>query len=309
MSAYASVFLAGSLSHYASILEIPEGRVGALSDDRSAIVGLGGWCFIYEGSNNYRQAYVDDSSAHLGVGWARLIEDRQKRFLAQGMQFLQVIVPNKLSLLPEYFPEALRTDTSFILAELLRSAPDASLVLPLAEFRSESLRKVAYRRNDSHLSIAGNAALAGMMLDRLGCRLPALPPVECQRVEHPGDLGGKFNPPLVEQLAGPEWSSGLFRLDAMRKVNEAKADGLVASQVFINNEAPIDKTLVVFGNSFFALIPSWGLSPFFGALFREFHFVRSAAIDMEYCVRVGAQTVIAQTCERFLTLLPTDVGR
>jgi len=77
-------------------------------------------------------------------------------------------------------------------------------------------------------------------------------------------------------------------------------------QSSFNERAPIDKKIVVFGNSFFEKIPSWGLSPYFAAIFREFHFFWSPEVNMDYCINVKPDIVIAQTCERFMCKLPKD---
>jgi hypothetical protein len=127
-------------------------------------------------------------------------------------------------------------------------------------------------------------------------------------VIHEGDLGGKFDNPLREELFAPNFSSGFFSQGHLEKINEIITQTFNGTrQIFLNKKAAIDKKMVVFGNSFFEKTPSWGLSPFFAGLFKEYHFIWSPNLDMEYCARVSADIVIAQTCERFLTRLPDDI--
>ena len=102
-------FLKEPLAAYASTTTFAPERVGEISDDRSVVVGRNGWCFIYEGSNNYRAACHDKCLVTLGDEWARLIEQRQRICGALGILFLHLIVPNKATLMPEHFPEPLNT--------------------------------------------------------------------------------------------------------------------------------------------------------------------------------------------------------
>ena len=62
-----SRLLANELIKYASSADIAAGMVGAVSDDRSAVVGKNNWCYIYKGSNDYRNSYINGTVCGL---WA-----------------------------------------------------------------------------------------------------------------------------------------------------------------------------------------------------------------------------------------------
>lgn len=292
------------------MMVVPPECVGMVADDRSAVVGHANWCFIYEGSNNYRSAYIDKAPDKLGSHWAHLIEKRSQALAKEGIQFVQVIIPNKLSLLSEFFPEPLKTDASFLLQDLMACQTNAPLLLPLEAWRHDDVRDIVFRRNDSHLSMIGSIALLRLIFQMLGLVIPGNMVVYSRYLHQVGDLGGKFDPPLAEQLAMPLWEHGvLANLGQYQVVDDKNPSGFLGiRQVFVNPQAPIKQRVVVFGNSFFERAPSWGLSPYFVALFTEFHFIWRPEVDIGYCREVGADVVIAQTCERFLTELPVDVG-
>jgi len=177
-------FLREPLAAYASTTTIAPERVGEISDDRSAVVGRDGWCFIYEGSNNYRGAYHDTGLASLGDEWARLIEQRQRICDSLGIKFLQLVVPNKATLMPENFPEPLGEGITTVLQRLLEAAPNANLICPVETMRKLDVRDAIFRRNDSHLTVAGNALLAELMLDAVGMAPIDVPCVEIIKVNH-----------------------------------------------------------------------------------------------------------------------------
>lgn len=300
-------FLPNPIAEYASRTSIPPEFVGLISADRSAIIGRDGWCFVYEGTNNYRNGYLDASCRPIGEDWSVVVESRQTAALQLGIKFLQVIIPNKLTLLQDSFPERLNFDTTCILDGFLSSSCDAECLVPIAELRATGIREAIYRRNDSHLAIGGNAYLTELILDRLGLPDFSHPTASSDLWSHVGDLGSKFPSPIVEALFVPNLAGGLFEQEKILKLREKMVAGHYGTvQVFSNPDAPIKRRLVCFGNSFANVTPGWGMSPFFVAIFSEFHFIWSPNVDMSYCAEVGADFVVAQTCERFLNRLPDD---
>lgn len=69
--------------------------------------------------------------------------------------------------------------------------------------------------------------------------------------------------------------------------------------------APIQKKVVVFGNSFFAghLIQS-SINYWMSIWFSEYHFLSSAAMSADYIGAEKPDIVICQTIERFLDVVP-----
>lgn len=302
-----SRFLEYPLGAYASATSITSNRIGEISPDRSAVVGRDGWCFIYEGSNNYINAYHDETLAPLGDDWARLIEHRQTFCSKIGARFVQLIVPNKATLMPENFPEPLGLGITTMMQRLLKASPLANILWPLDELRSPHVKNCCFRRNDSHLTIGGNAVLADLLLGAVEIDPGDIPFISSKRINHIGDLGSKFAAPIDEQFAAPLFTSGLLNEISLEKTDETVAAGFNGTrQSFLNRTAPIRQSIVVFGNSFFEKVPSWGLSPIFTALFEIVHFIWTPNFDKSLLQRIRPDYVIAQTCERFLTTLPND---
>lgn len=299
--------LGNEIAEFSSRLISTEITVGAVAENRSAVIGREGWCFIYEGSNNYRAGYLEADAEGKGLQWASLVEQRRRESMRLGAKFLQVIVPNKLSVLSECFPEKLDTNVTFILQNFLSSPVREEVLVPLEIFRKESIRECVFRRNDSHLTVGGNALLTELILEKLGITGYVSELVVTKRSQHKGDLGGKYSPAVEEDLATPAFDRGFLDQRRVEKVREIISPSFNGThQVFKNENAPIKEKIVVFGNSFFERVPSWGLSPFFAALFSEFHFFWTPNVDFEYVAQERPAYVIAQTCERFMSKLPVD---
>jgi hypothetical protein len=285
----------------------PSGRVGEISKDRSAVIGRDGWCFIYQGSNNYRDAYHDTALISMGDKWARLVERRQRVFDAWRIPFVQLIVPNKATLIPERFPESLGKGITFMLQGLLAGKPNACLLCPVDDMRHSKVRDHVFRRNDSHLTLAGSSILTELMLNAVKLDPGSVPCIETKYVDHTGDLGGKFVQTLSERFCVPKFNEGLLKINSAEKTYEKVVRGFTGTrQSFYNPEAPLEQTVVVFGNSFFERVPSWGISPLFCALFKHFHFIWDAVLEKKTIMTCKPDLVIAQTCERFLTKEPMD---
>jgi hypothetical protein len=301
-------FLREPLAAYASSATIAPERVGEVSNDRSAVVGKNGWCFIYEGSNNYRGAYHDVGLAPLGDQWASLIEQRQRKCEALGARFVQLIVPNKATIMPENYPEPLGAGVTPMLHRLLESTPTANFLCPVEEMRNPVVRDYVFRRNDNtHLTLVGNAMLVVLLLAAVGVDPVSIPCIETTRVNHTGDLGSKFAEPISEWFCAPKYDVGLLDQRGIEKTHEIVVDGFNGTrQSFHNPGAPIKQTLLVFGNSFFERTPSWGMSPILAALFEEFHFVWTPVFDEACAVTLEPDIIICQTCERFMIRLPTS---
>lgn len=284
-------------------------RVGKVTDDRTAVIGRDSWLFIYEGGNGYKTAYMDPDQYGAGERWASLIEMRQRKADSLGMQMLHLVIPNKLTLLPDYFPEKLNSSVSYILSSLVFANCDANLSIPINELKNPEVVNSVFRKNDSHFTIAGNSCVTEIVLYRLGLSNIIIdrPIIPTSVVKQVGDLGVKFPKKLGEHLHAPDFKSGFLNQNNIKKIKEVlNPPRHLGSKISFRNEnAPIDKKIVVYGNSFFSMCPSWGMSPFFAALFKEFHFVWSYEVDFDECSLIGADIVLFQTCERFLSRVPS----
>lgn len=303
----ASLFLPFSLDEYGSQITTALPALGTISLDQSAIVGHNAWIFLYKGSNLYCDGYYEEDQSLLAEQWVALIAKREQRLSAQGITVCHVIVPNKASVLPDSYPFKLPRNQTDILTRILGSS-NTRVLCPVSDWRDGALANSIYRRNDSHLTIGGNSCLAELILSSIGLPIEITLHIQASPVEHVGDLGVKFNPGIPELFKAPSFSSGL-----LDQKNIDKTDELIPSsslngtrQSFLNPKSVYNKKLLIFGNSFFEKSPSRGLTPIFSALFRETHFVWSANINYQLVDQLSPDIVIAQTCERFLSKLPSS---
>lgn len=300
-----SIFLKDPLHCYSSQIEFDVGRIGEISTDRTAVVGRNGWCFIYDGTNNYKEAYHDKSLIPLGDRWASLIELRESICKSLGIHFVQLIVPNKATVMPDNFPEPLGDGVSTVLHSFLSAKPDANFLCPIDLMRDPVICNSIFRRNDSHLTVSGNVILAELILKSLGLTLPKISHIEVSKVDHIGDLGCKFVEQISEVYFAPRFDSGLLNQSLVIKNSESVVAGFNGThQAFSNPNAPFSESVLILGNSFFEKNPSWGMCPLFVSLFQEVNFVWTPMFDKDLVGRLKPDFVIAQTCERFLNKLP-----
>jgi len=164
-------------------------------------------------------------------------------------------------------------------------------------------------RHDSHLSASGALALIRALLPRLSVDPSVLSDVVLGR--HTlinGDLGRRFFgidlwDPQLEPDDVAAWPS---REIAPHVVEDPPGGRHIGSRLhWRNNEALIDASILVFGNSFFGSGQSAGkLSWWFARLFKDFEFVWDPAFDVDHLRRRKPDLVVGQTIERFLGRVP-----
>lgn len=292
--------------------------VGALSRDRSAVVGAAGHLFILEGTNSlfgqYEQPETDAQKAALShtVGeWRALVGQRGKTAEAFGARFVQLLVPDKSSVLDSGVPglgpvtpllddveRALSVDGRYLSARhALRE-----------EAESERDLSARWLRFDSHTSARGSMKIAGA-LARTIADASFMDDVDfVPGATFVGDLGARFfGYPIPEQDVTPRspW------LDTVASGRELVArrqpprghTGLTLQ--WRTPHAPLDAKVLVFGNSFFGGgdLPR-GINYWVSRIFREHRFVWSAEMLDEVIDEMRPDIVICQTVERFMPTVP-----
>jgi hypothetical protein len=284
--------------------------VGLVSGDGAATLGRGGWLFLTGGPNQVRRLYPPfaDSTevARLAAGWVALSRARQAECARRGIGFTQLVIPEKLSLLPDHLAEPIDTPTS-LLATL--QAPLAELgaahVPALARLR-EGRREAMFRRLDTHLSPYGNWCMADAV-----CRALGLPPGPEPDFAPRGRLVGGD---LVMRFFGVAMAEPVADADPATLAAPLLAEDRPAPQgghldtrrVWRNPAAERDEVLLVFGNSFAEPHGPDGLCWWLAQRFREVRFVWSPAIDWAEVARVRPAHLLCQTVERYLPVLPAS---
>jgi alginate O-acetyltransferase complex protein AlgJ len=281
---------------------------GKRSGDAIAIVGREGWLFLCGGSNANLGQYVGEvqmEPSWLG-GWRAIVRRREAEIHALGAASALLVVPDKLAVYEQHYPEDL-TRVGPRPVERLLEKGDLPIVYPLAELRAAAAHEAVYLRTDTHLTFRGNELLFESVRGALGIAAPLdLSALATESYVTAGDLGGKFDPPILNVVSNP------LTLHRARIVEDnrdaiAAVDGHIGTRrVFVNDEAPDERVAVVFGDSFgFGADHYQGLSWFLAQVFRETHFVWVPfGWDPDYVQAVGARAVVIQGAERFVARVP-----
>lgn len=283
---------------------------GTRSADEIAIVGEEGWLFLCGGTNANLGQYVGAVGMDPGwlSKWRRVVAQREEALRALGVAAALLVVPDKLAVYEEHYPEDL-TRVGLRPVERLLEAGDLPIVYPLEALREASRQRAVYLRTDTHLTFHGNEILFESVRAALGIAEPLdLSGIPLQSYLTSGDLGVKFDPPIVDVVSSVG-SLGGARIVEDNRAEIAAVDGHIGTRrVFRNEAAPDSRVAVLYGDSFgFGAEYYQGLSWFLAQVFRETHFVWVPfGWDPDYARRIGAQVVLVQGAERFVARVPRE---
>jgi hypothetical protein len=271
---------------------------GTWSTDGVAVTGRRGWVFLGGGTNTildqYRGAFAlpEDFDAR----WSDALEARRRGAQELGAAFAAVIVPDKLGVMVADFPDPLPRMAEAP-AAMLAGRPELGLLYPVAELAA--VPGGAYLRTDTHLTCAGNAALARAVGGALGVTIEhEVTPERILRYVTSGDLGSRYSPPIVEVLN----DYGDAKESASNREEISAVGAHVGTRQVLRNEQAADhRTAVIFGDSYALAAPHYqGLAWFMAQAFREVHFLWVPfGWDPAYAAAVGAEVVVCQGAERF----------
>ncbi|MCU1489208.1 MAG: hypothetical protein JWM85_613 [Acidimicrobiaceae bacterium] len=283
--------------------------VGSMSPDGVAIVGGDGHLFLHGGSNHNLAMYRGEvaMASDWLERWRVLGAERLGHAQAAGISLCCLVVPDKLGVYGDLFPNDLDSGATRPLMRLLEDG-SFPLLYPCEPLRDARALEDTYMVTDSHLTPHGNRLLAEATLTALGASRSLLDdvPREQQSFLACGDLGQHFRPPIVEVsqrlLAS---SAATIASDNWPEVLAARGH-IGTLRVFRYEDAPDQRTVVVFGDSYgFGDEAYPGLSWYLAQAFREVHFAWVPfGWDPDYLDRVGAGLAICQTAERFIPRVP-----
>jgi hypothetical protein len=282
---------------------------GTRSDDGIAIVGHDGWLFLCGGTNANLGQYVGaiEMEPTWLEEWRDVLVKRAAKASEMGVASATLVVPDKLAVYEEKYPEDL-TRAGPRPIERLRAEPDTQIVYPLAELRAAAASgEEAYLRTDTHLTFSGNELLFSSVLAGLEVEEPPdFSTLPLRSYPITGDLGVKFDPPIVSIVSEPNTLHNATIVEDNRDQIAAVDAHIGTRRVFRNERAPDSRVAVLFGDSFgFSTAYYQGLSWFMAQTFREVHFVWVPfGWDAEYVRRVGAEAVLIQGAERFVARVP-----
>lgn len=288
--------------------------VGLRSSNDVAQIGRNGHLFLTGGSNALRTQYEEPANSSAAAAlegtarqWADAFTTTRGLLRDRGTPFLQILIPEKLTALRHLAPFAVEGPTPLYrrVDELLAVEPEHLSFLRMFEDWDDEI--CAWQKNDTHCSPAGSLAMARAVLARLpGCDPALLSDVRLTHIVYRnGDLTEKFfDIPIWDKQYQP--APDTFGDPRIEHVYSHVPGHFVGSRhVWRNADAPIDKKVVVFGNSFFGSVDQpTRLSWWFARLFREYHLRWDNFVDLDYVQAVNPDYVLFQTIERFLVRPP-----
>jgi len=282
---------------------------GTRSDDGVAIVGRDGWLFLCGGTNANLGQYVgavEMEPAWLEE-WQEVVRRRAGELSELGVSSALLVVPDKLAVYEEHYPEDLTRSGPRPIERLL-AVPDMPIAYPLPELRAAAASGTeVYLRTDTHLTFAGNELLFSSVLAELEVESrPDFSALPLRSYPIAGDLGVKFDPQIVGIVSEPNSFRDAAIVEDNRAEIEAVNGHIGTRRVFRNEVASDPRVAVIFGDSFgFSAAYYQGLSWFMAQVFREVHFVWVPfGWDSDYVRRVGAEAVLIQGAERFVARVP-----
>ena len=269
-----------------------------VSDDEIAILGKNNYLFLYKGFNRYFQMYHDNLSMVEEVieKWRVSIDSWRESVASKSAKFYFILVPNKASLLQEFYPFALpKGGTPYL--SLLSKTTSVQMFSPT---KSENI----FRKNDTHLSPKGNFEFAKFIVKTLDIHFDFGDLILKGSEDIVGDLGSKFNPPILESVhyfantRVPSIPTLVF--DNSSEYLPERHIGISIS--FANSGAPVKKSLKIFGNSFLGVASEYSSLWLLALVFERVTFYWSPDVIKEHIEK--EDIVIFQTCERFLGYSP-----
>lgn len=290
---------------------------GGVSDDEAAVTGQNGHLFLYQGSNRVVDLYeARRAPLDLVRAWAALYGKRVARLNSLGLHYLQIMIPEKSSIMPHLVPFTVEGPSALWreVMQAMKEVPAGSDTLfdAYAVLRDGAVPEGTFCQRDSHLSSYGcRLIVENVVRGCLGNVPYRLTGTAWE--DRIGDLGRRFQGADQQAAERVRLFAGLTTLaggalEPKQIESFDPPDGHQQSRrVWICENAPIQRRALCFGNSFFERgRTSTHLSWWFARLFREFHFVWSADIDWDSVQRVRPDLVIGQSIERFLRRCPRD---
>ena len=280
-------------------------------------IGRDGWLFLVGGRNRAATQYRRNPAWWWRLRrWRQIIEARAAGCERLGVRFLQVVAPEKLTIMPDRCAKKL-VDASLSpavrLAKLMVVSPAASSYVDLVEpLRLRAGSEDLFFRTDTHWNYEGCFVAYAQVCSALGVA-PRHDLLErpSQEFEQPMNLGGKFKPPLPERFR----LHGTMQDSRRTWVNDTASNffakrgkaSVRASQAVYDNASPSadPRHVLIFGDSFSHFDPIL-LTGMLAETFRRVHFVWSSSLDWPFVERVAPDILVCEIAERFLKRIPND---
>lgn len=283
--------------------------------------GKDGWLFLTGGSNGVTALFDrrGDCGDAVIAAWGRLVERRMRKASRLGARFLQIVVPDKLTVYPDKLERPLvdpaQSPATRLAACVGRGSAARAYVDLIEPLRAAGRTRDVYWRTDTHWTFEGCLAAYEVLCAAVSAERAAhLPDSPYDEALIAMDLGSKFDPPITERYRAYRPLKFSTRVFANALVNLKETTGRDnefrlhrGSHVIFRNERPdVDRRkLVIFGDSFFEYRP-YSMTGLLAETFREVHFIWSNSIDWGYVRKHRPDLLFQEVAERFLRLVPKD---
>lgn len=277
-------------------------QAGVRSKCAVAITGKSGHLFLHGGSNHVDDLFRDtDIHCEKAEGWCSLIQERQRVASLSGYRYLQIIIPEKQTFLPDRYYRSIQSPSRLL--QIVESAKVGSYVSIYDTFSSHMNGDIFYK-TDSHFNAIGNFLLFDSLMKHLNVEHDFSPNFDLLS-KYAGDLGSKFYP--LKILERTKTSSNLpehKRAVEYQYMPNNKAH--VGQKIhWVNSEAPIKQKVLIFGNSFADIgEEQHHLTFWLSYCFEECYFVWAAEFDFAIIENYKPDLVIGQSVERFMRIVP-----
>lgn len=287
------------------------------------IIGVDDWLFLSGGSNQPLRLYQEPDffSDAMEREWTILLLERAAACERLGIRYRHLIAPDKITVFPERTGVALRCPDRAPLARLGGPQSIVRGVLCDGPATVAGLHGTehSFYRTDSHWTVHGAAVAYRAACTALGVKPGAFlddPSRKWASWPVAFDLGQKMSPAVTEEVVFTPLNDWIERAHTNEIVRIRDESGLPegaslphhGSHVILRNpRAPVNETIVLFGDSFLDYRPST-LTALFAETFAETHFLWSTSMDFDYIRSVRPRYVLSEIAERFMTLVPSDEG-
>lgn len=284
------------------------------SNDGNVKIGSGGTLFLEKGSNKVSDIYKDESELPV-ENWISIIQSRMNKSKNLNYDFFQIMIPEKSSYLYWKTPfSSKRCSNAYI--SITKNKKISNQIIDLINITRLDHENVGlFQEFDSHFSTLGAEKSTNYILNKL----PTSEVFDFKKIllseplytKSSGDLGQRFSHDGLILDSNIVYKKLLYDgtpLYPEITFEKEPESGVVGNiRVWKCKNAPIEKKIICFGNSFFERgTTSNCLSWWFSRLFKEFHFIWSPTFSDEYIVDKNPDIVIGQTVERFITIPPNN---
>lgn len=281
-------------------------------------IGKDGWVFLTGGSNSVLDTFKDLNQRDSWVSsWRGLIKNRVNSFANNGIEYIHVMAPEKVSIYNRYLNGInfnQENTPSKILSKMLDEEMQKHFIDPTDFLIKQSENYQVYHKTDSHWNIIGAYSVYQLIMYKLGLEEDKSLLSRLTSIETILDLSSKLDVPRYERISFyslPDSVKCSYENDLVRFKKDFGLENEpslhTGSHVeFKNSAAKYNKKVIIFGDSFSEYRPHL-LTGLLSSTFSDVVFIWNHSIDYNKVRDFNADIVIAEVAERFIPkMIPND---